>query len=203
MKYSSQLLQNAVDAFSSLPGIGKKTALRLALHVLYQDNQKVSKFCEAIEKFNQNIRRCPNCNYISDEDQCSLCNDQSRKKEAICIVESIRDVMAIEDTGQYHGQYHVLGALISPIEGIGPDTLFISNLPDRIQSEGIQEVIMAISPTIEGETTIFYLSRYLSDLNVKISQIARGVSFGGDLEYADEVTLGRSILSRVPYQIAE
>ncbi|MEL6867302.1 MAG: recombination mediator RecR [Bacteroidota bacterium] len=200
MSFSSKLIEAAVDAFSSLPGIGKKTALRLVLHLMNQAPEQTEQFTEAIAQMRKNIRFCKQCYYVSDQELCSICTDPRRDESLICVVESIRDVMAIEDTGQYRGQYHVLGGLISPIEGIGPQDIHIEALIDRLQEGKAKEVIMAISPTIEGDTTIFYISRQLKEQAVKVSTIARGVSFGGELEYADELTLGRSIISRVPYR---
>jgi recombination protein RecR len=200
MNLSSKLLENAVEAFATLPGIGKKTALRLALHLLQEDKMAVQQFNEAITNMKQHIQFCKDCHNISDEEICSICASPKRDKSTICVVESIKEVMAIENTQQFHGVYHVLGGVISPIEGVGPNDLNISDLITRVQEQSVQELIMAISPTIEGETTIFYISKQLSEHPVKISTIARGVSFGGELEYADELTLGRSILSRVNYQ---
>lgn len=200
MEFSSKLLEEAVQAFSNLPGIGKKTALRLVLHLVNQDKPVTEQFASALLKMRRNIQHCTICHNISDREICAICADNRRDKSVICVVESIRDVMAIEDTSQYRGLYHVLGGVISPIEGIGPSDLNIDSLLQRIQEGGVKEVIMAISPTIEGDTTIFYISKKLADLDVKVSTIARGVSFGGELEYADELTLGRSIVARVPYQ---
>lgn len=200
MNLSSKLLENAVEAFATLPGIGKKTALRLALHLLQGDDLAVSQFNEAILKMKKHIQFCKTCHNIADEELCSICTSPKRDKSTVCVVESIKEVMAIENTQQFHGVYHVLGGVISPIEGIGPNDLTINDLIQRIQTDAIKELIMAISPTIEGETTIFYISKQLEEHPVQISTIARGVSFGGELEYADELTLGRSILSRVNYQ---
>lgn len=200
---SSKLLSDAVDAFASLPGIGKKTALRLAMYLLNQDKFYTQRISEALLNMRNNIRRCIKCNNISDEDICSICSSPSRKNRVLCIVESIRDVIAIEDTQQYNGKYHVLGGLISPLEGIGPEDLNLHTIKERISSEDIQEIIMALNPTIDGDTTIFYLSRLLKDTEVKITLLSRGVSFGGELEYTDELTLGRSILARVPYTIPD
>ncbi len=198
MEFSSKLMEQAVDAFASLPGIGKKTALRLALHLINKDMEEVEKFSQSISEFKKNIKTCKSCFNLSDEDTCDICNDASRKKEVVCVVESIRDVMAIESTGQYRGRYHILGGVIRPIEGIGPEELHIESLISRIEEEQIEEVILAISPTIEGETTSFYISKQLKGKDIKLSTIARGVSFGGELQYADELTLGRSIQTRIP-----
>ncbi|MCP3932584.1 MAG: recombination protein RecR [Bacteroidetes bacterium] len=201
MNFSSKLIEEAVNAFASLPGIGKKTALRLILHLINQNGEVTEQFTEAILNMRKNIKNCEVCHNISDEPVCNICSDQRRDHTMVCVVESIRDVMAIEDTGQYRGLYHVLGGVIAPIEGIGPSELNIETLKARIADKDIKEVIMAISPTIEGETTIYYITKKLKDSGVKVSAIARGVSFGGELEYADELTLGRSIVTRVPYEI--
>ncbi len=200
MNFSSKLLEEAVNAFSSLPGIGKKTALRLVLHLLQQPTEISEQFAADVLKMRQHIKFCSQCHNISDEPVCLICKDQRRNASVICVVESIRDVMAIESTSQYKGLYHVLGGVISPIEGIGPSELNIESLYHRASQDTIKEVVMAISPTIEGDTTIFYLSKKLKDLDVQISTIARGISFGGELEYADEMTLGRSIVARIPYK---
>lgn len=199
MKYSSQLIEKAVDSFSSLPGIGRKTALRLALHLINKDQQWVQGFSDSFVKLKNELRECEECHNLGDNATCSICADKHRNSEVLCIVESIRDLMAIEETGHFHGIFHVLGGLISPIDGIGPDQLNIDDILVRIENLGIKEIVLAISPNIEGETTMFYISKKLKHLPVKISTISRGISFGGELEYADEVTLGRSIISRVPY----
>ncbi|HMQ60831.1 MAG TPA: recombination mediator RecR [Flavilitoribacter sp.] len=205
MNFSSKLLEQAVEAFSTLPGIGRKTALRLVLHLIRQSEEHTEQFSEALRQLRRNIKYCQVCHNLSDEAVCTICSDKRREEGIVCVVETIRDVMAIEDTGQYRGLYHVLGGVISPIEGIGPADLSIDSLVDRVQSGGIRELIMAISPTIEGETTIFYIAKRLRERNleVQLSTIARGVSFGGELEYADEVTLGRSIVTRVNYQVKD
>lgn len=200
MNLSSKLLENTVQAFASLPGIGKKTALRLALHLLQTEQEEVTDFCSAIVDMKKNIQFCQTCHNISDDTTCSICAAPKRNKETICVVEGIKDLMAIENTQQFNGVYHVLGGIISPIEGVGPNDLHIDSLIQRIQQGNAKELIMAISPSIEGETTIFYISKQLQDYSVNITTIARGVSFGGELEYADELTLGRSIMSRVPYK---
>jgi recombination protein RecR len=199
MNYSSKLIENAVEAFASLPGIGRKTALRLVLHLLKQDTQTTRQFAAALTTLREDIRECRSCHNLSDHEICSICADPRRDRALVCVVETIRDLLAIEDTGQYRGLYHVLGGIISPIEGVGPGDLNLESLLQRIEIGEIQEVIMAISPTIEGETTSYYLSKKLRESNVQISAIARGVSFGGELEYADELTLARSILARIPY----
>ncbi|MEY3240684.1 MAG: hypothetical protein RIR11_2122 [Bacteroidota bacterium] len=199
MNFSSTLIENGVDAFASLPGIGRKTALRLVLHLLKQDKLVTEQFSEALVKMRQNIRECTECFNLSDEAVCRICADQRRDRTLVCVVENIRDLMAIEDTNQFRGVYHVLGGIISPIEGIGPTDLNIDSLVARCEKGVIKEVVMAISPTIEGETTVFYLAKKLQPIGIQISSIARGVAFGGDLEYADEITLGRSIVARMPY----
>jgi len=199
MNFSSKLIEDAVNAFASLPGVGKKTALRYVIHLLNRQPEITGTFVDAISNMRENIRFCEKCHNVSDDVLCSICANPSRKNQVICVVESIRDVMAIEDTNQFNGTYHILGGVISPINGIGPDALMIESLIDRVEKDEVQEIIMALSPTIDGDTTIFYVSKRLKDSGVKISTIARGVSFGGELEYADEVTLGRSILSRTPY----
>lgn len=200
MNFSSKLIEEAVEAFASLPGIGKKTALRLVLHLIKQDVDKSEDFSNAIVNMRKNIKTCQQCHNISDSEVCSICTNSHRDKTIICVVENIRDLMAIEDTGQYRGLYHVLGGVISPIEGVSPYDLNIDSLLERVEKDQVKELIMAISPTIEGDTTIFYISKQLREKAVKVSTIARGVSFGGELEYADELTLGRSILTRTPYQ---
>lgn len=203
MQLSSQLLQEAVNAFASLPGIGKKTALRLVLYLVKQPTDKTENFTNSIAVMRQRIKICRRCHNLSDNDLCSICSDARRDQPTVMVVESIRDVMAIEETQQYRGVYHVLGGVISPIEGIGPNDIQVMSLIERVQSGEVKEIIMAISPTIEGETTIFYLSRQLQIYPVVISTLARGISFGSELEYADETTLGRSIAQRIPYKIGE
>ena len=203
-KQSSRILEEAVEAFASLPGIGRKTALRLALHCIYQSPGKIDKFNAAIGKLASDLKFCQKCHHISDNDICHICSDSSRDHSLLCLVESIRDVLAIEETGHFRGRYHVLGGIISPIDGVGPEDLNIESLLQRSKEEEIREVIMAISPTIDGETTIYYLSRCLAEAGIdKVSILARGVAFGGELEYADELTLGRSIRARIPYLIAD
>ncbi|MEE9440217.1 MAG: recombination mediator RecR [Saprospiraceae bacterium] len=199
MKFSSKTLENAVETLSSLPSIGKKTALRLALHLVNDTTSKGGKIAAALLDLETKINYCQICFNISDENTCEICKEPHRNKSLVCVVESVRDVMAIEETSQFSGMYHVLGGIISPMDGIGPSDLNIEALETRVQSGQISELVMAISPTIEGDTTIYYLSKMLDKYNLAISTIARGVSFGGELEYADEFTLGRSIVSRVPY----
>ncbi len=200
MNFSSKLLQHAVDEFGRLPGIGNKTALRLVLHLLKQPDGDVHRFTEALNNLKEQIRYCQECFNISDEHTCEICRSVKRDKTTICVVEDTRDVMAIENTNQYHGVYHVLGGLISPMDGIGPADLKIEALIDRIRKSEVREVILALSATMEGDTTIFYLYRKLKDFDIQISTIARGIAFGGELEYVDEITLGRSIMTRVPYE---
>ena len=200
MNFSSKLLENAVNEFSSLPGIGQKTALRLVLHLLNQPQTEVEKFSNSLLILKRDIRYCNECHNISDHELCQICSSVKRDKSLICVVEDTRDVMAIENTGQYQGGYHVMGGLISPMDGIGPSDLNIDSLVKRVQAGGIKEVILALSATMEGDTTIFYLYKKLKDAGVSISTIARGIAFGGELEYVDEITLGRSIATRVPYE---
>lgn len=201
MQFSSKLIEDAVNAFATLPGIGRKTALRLVLHLTNQAPEHTEEFAQALLQMRSQIKECERCHNLSDESICSICQDERRDQSVVCVVESIRDVMAIEETEQFRGLYHVLGGVISPIEGVGPNDINISSLVERAAQGTIREVIMAISPTIEGETTIFYLTKQLRPHAVKVSTIARGVSFGGELEYTDGVTLGRSILARIPYRI--
>lgn len=199
--YSSTLLDNAIKEFAKLPGIGRKTALRLVLHLLRQSNEEVETFGNAFITLRNNIQYCKRCHNISDTEICQICADQRRDSSTICVVENINDVISIENTQQFKGLYHVLGGVISPMSGIGPSDLSIDMLVDRVQTESIKEVILALSPTMEGDTTNFYLYKKLSPFNVEISTIARGVSIGDELEYADEITLGRSILNRTPYTV--
>ncbi|MGN7204464.1 recombination mediator RecR [Pedobacter sp. SAFR-022] len=200
MNFSSKLLEDAVNEFSKLPGIGQKTALRLVLHLLNREPEEVASFGNSIIKLRQEIKHCSICHNISDNQICEICSSTKREKEIICVVEDTRDVMAVENTGQYFGVYHVLGGLISPMDGIGPSDLFIDTLVQRVSTGPVKEVILAISPTMEGDTTIFYLYKRLKAFNIPITTIARGIAFGGELEYADEITLGRSIITRVPYE---
>ncbi len=199
MNFSSKLIEDSVNAFATLPGIGKKTALRLTLHLLNMPTETSEAFCDTVMKMRKNIQFCSTCFNISDSTVCSICTNTARERSTVCVVESIRDIMAIENTNQYRGLFHVLGGVISPIEGVGPGDLNIEALIERVKAGTIKEVIMAISPTIDGDTTIFYLSKQLQPFDVKVTTLARGISFGGELEYADEVTLGRSIASRRIY----
>lgn len=200
MIFSSSLLENAVNEFAKLPGIGKKTALRLVLHLVKQDAADVSRFSQTIARMRDEIKFCSRCYNISDKELCNICSNPMRKKEILCIVENIRDVIAIESTQQFNGVYHVLGGIISPLDGVGPDQLTIDALVNRIAKEEIEEIIFALSPTIQGDTTIYYISKKLKHLTVKITTIARGISFGGELEYADEMTLAKSISNRIPVE---
>lgn len=198
MNLSSALLEAAVKEFSKLPGIGKKTALRLVLHLLKQDEADVAHFSDTINQMRKEIKFCKTCFNISDQDACSICLQSSRKKEVICVVENIRDVIAIESTEQYNGVYHVLGGIISPLDGIGPEQLTIESLAERVQKEGTKEIVFALNPTIQGDTTIYYIRKKLNSPSLKYTAIARGISFGGELEYADEMTLAKSIRNRLP-----
>ena len=199
MNYPSVLIEEAVNELSKFPGIGKKSAMRMVLHLLKQQEQDVIKLGEAVIKLRTQIKYCKRCGNVSDADICNICNNPKRNHHNICLVEDLRDVIAIENTSQYNGKYHVLGGLISPVNGVGPDDLNIALLVERIKTEEITEIIMALSATMEGDTTVFYLSKKLKDLPVNISTISRGIAIGGELEYADEITLGRSIALRVPY----
>lgn len=192
----SQLLEKAVSEFSKLPGVGRKTALRLVLHLLHQPCEEVEEFAEAIARVRKDIKHCSVCHNISDTDVCPICSDPRREKAVICVVENIQDVMAVENTQQYHGLYHVLGGIISPMDGIGPSDIEIESLVERVGQGGVEEVILALASTMEGDTTNFYIQRKLQPYGVKISVIARGISVGDELEYTDEVTLGRAILNR-------
>jgi recombination protein RecR len=200
MSFPSRLIEDAVNEISKLPGIGKKTALRLVLHLLKQEESATHHLSSALINLRANITYCKDCHNISDSPLCSICASHRRDRTLLCVVEDIRDVIAIENTSQYLGLYHVLGGVISPIEGIGPSELKIESLLDRIPQSEIREVIMALSPTMEGDTTAFYLTKKLKDHQVKISTISRGIPIGGELEYTDEITLGRSILSRTAYE---
>jgi len=198
-RYPSQLLDKAVEEFSKLPGIGRKTALRLVLHLLRQEDSEVDQLAAALTTMKHEVRYCKVCHNISDTEVCPICSNPHRDASVVCVVENIQDVMAIENTQQYHGLYHVLGGIISPMDGIGPSDLEIDSLVERVSNGGVQEVIFALSSTMEGDTTSFYISRKLAPYDVKLSVIARGISVGDELEYTDEVTLGRSILNRTPF----
>lgn len=199
--YPSKLFEQAVNEFSKLPGIGRKSAVRLVLHLLREEKVMAENFGETIIKLRQNIRYCCECFNITEGDRCEICANPKRDKKLICVVEDIRDVLAVENTGQFTGVYHILGGIISPMDGIGPNDLNIEPLITRVVNEATTEVILALPATIEGDTTNFYLYRKLSVTGVNITSIARGISFGDELEYADEVTLGRSIINRTPYLV--
>ncbi len=200
MVFSSSLLENAVNEFAKLPGIGKKTALRLVLHLIKQDEDAVKQFSGAIAYMKEAIQFCKRCHNISDTPVCNICSNSSRKQELLCVVENIRDVIAIESTQQFNGLYHVLGGIISPLDGIGPDQLTIDSLVERVTMENISEIIFALNANIQGDTTIYYISKKLKNVPVKITTIARGIAFGGELEYADEMTLAKSISNRIPVE---
>lgn len=198
MQCSSELLESAVNAFSRLPGIGRKTALRLVLHLLKQDADEVKAFGDTISRVRSEIRFCRICHNVSDAETCSICNNPARNRSIICVVETIRDVIAIESTQQYSGTYHVLGGVISPLDGIGPDQLQVEGLVSRVREKQTEELVFALSPTIQGDTTIYYIQKKIEGLPVRVTTIARGVAFGGELEYADEMTLARSLQNRLP-----
>ena len=200
MEFSSKFIENAVNEISNLPGIGKKSALRLVLFLLRQPESQSKNLANAISEMRLNVNFCKNCHNISDLDVCEICSNPRRDKSVICVVEDIRDVMAIEKTSSFNGLYHVLGGKISPIDGIGPDDLNIESLVEKVKNNPIKEVIFALSTTMEGDTTNFYIYRQISDYNIATSTIARGISVGDDLEYADEITLGRSITDRIPFE---
>jgi recombination protein RecR len=198
MQFSSSLLENAVNEFAKLPGIGKKTALRMVLHLLKQDEAITENFSEIIARMRRDIKFCQRCHNVSDADICSICSNSMRNQRVICVVENIRDVIAIENTQQFSGTYHILGGVISPLDGVGPDQLQIESLVHRIQKEQTEELIFALSPNIQGDTTIYYIQKKIKNLNCNVTTIARGIAFGGELEYADELTLGRSLQNRMP-----
>ncbi|RAU82356.1 recombination mediator RecR [Pontibacter arcticus] len=199
MNFPSKLIENAVEELAKLPGIGRKTALRLALHLLKEESEQTFLLAEAIIKMRAEVKHCKQCHNISDTDVCDICTNPLRERSLLCVVSDIRDVIAIENTGQYKGLYHVLGGVISPIDGVGPSDLHIESLLERLPGSEVREVLLAISPTMEGDTTAFYLTRKLRDQQVRITSIARGVPVGGELEYTDEITLGRSIVERTAY----
>jgi len=200
MQFSSSLLENAVNEFAKLPGIGKKTALRLVLHLLKEESKVTGQFSEVIARMRTEIKFCHRCHNVADGDICSICSNSMRKQEIICVVESIRDVIAIESTQQYNGTYHILGGVISPLDGIGPGQLTIDSLVHRIEKEKTAELIFALNPNIQGDTTIYYIQKKLQPLAIRITTIARGIAFGGELEYADEMTLARSLQNRLPVE---
>ena len=200
MQYPSKLVEDAVEAFAQLPGVGRKTALRYVLHLLRQDVEQVKKFGSIFTRLRAELKYCNSCFNISDHDTCSICANSKRDQNVVCVVEDVRDVMAIENTHQYTGVYHVLGGIISPMDGIGPSDLQINSLVERVSAGQVKEIIMALSTTMEGDTTNFYIYKRLKDFNIPVSTIARGISIGDELEYADEITLGRSIVNRIPYE---
>lgn len=199
MQFSSSLLENAVNEFAKLPGIGRKTALRLVLHLLKQEPEEVGHFSEVVNRMRSEIKFCQRCHNVADGDICSICSNSMRKHEIICVVENIRDVIALESTQQFNGTYHVLGGVISPLDGIGPSQLNIDTLVSRVTKEECAEIIFALSPTIQGDTTIYYIQKKLPQAT-RVTTIARGIAFGGELEYADEMTLGRSLQNRLPIE---
>lgn len=200
MEFSSKLLEKAVNEMAQLPGIGKRTALRLVLHLLKQPVEQTQFLTQALMKMREEIKFCKSCHNISDVDLCEICSNKQRNHSLICVVEDVRDVMAIENTGQFKGVYHVLGGKISPIDGVGPSQLNINTLVEKVKNNDVEELIFALSSTMEGDTTNFYIYKQIKDFAVKTSTIARGISVGDELEYADEVTLGRSILHRIPFE---
>lgn len=200
MIFSSKYIEDAVQEFSRLPGIGKKTALRMVLHLLKMEKNEVDGFTNAISKMRHSIQFCSTCHNVSDGEKCDICANPGRNRSQVCVVENIRDVIAIESTQQYSGLYHVLGGILSPLDGIGPEQLNIATLQQRVREEGVKELIMALSPTIEGDTTVYYIAKQLPGAEVNITTIARGIAFGGELEYADEMTLARSIAKRLPIE---
>ncbi len=199
MNFPSKLIENAVEELAKLPGVGRKTALRLALHLLKEESEDTFLLAEALVKMRTEVKHCKQCHNISDTEVCSICSNPLRDRSLLCVVSDIRDVIAIENTAQYKGLYHVLGGVISPIEGVGPSDLHIDSLLERLPNSEVKEIMLAISPTMEGDTTAFYLTRKLRDMPVRITSIARGVPVGGELEYTDEITLGRSIVERTAY----
>ncbi|MCC9166217.1 recombination mediator RecR [Pontibacter harenae] len=199
MNFPSKLIENAVEELAKLPGVGRKTALRLALHLLKEESEDTFSLAESLVKMRTEVKHCKECNNISDTEVCSICANPLRERSLLCVVSDIRDVIAIENTAQYRGLYHVLGGVISPIEGVGPSDLHIDSLLERLPNSEVKEILLAISPTMEGDTTAFYLTRKLRDMDVRITTIARGVPVGGELEYTDEITLGRSIVERTAY----
>ena len=199
MEFSSKIIEQAVDAFAQLPGVGKKTALRFVLHVIKQEQYKTDNFSKLINQLKTDLKFCNKCHTISEQDICEICANPSRDEKIICVVQDYRDVLAIENTGLYKGHYHVLGGLISPLEGITPSSLNIESLTTKLEANIINEIILALNATMEGETTSFYIFRKIAPYQVKLSAIARGIAVGDELEYADEVTLGRSILNRIPF----
>ena len=200
MEFSSQIIERAVQEIAKLPGIGRKSALRLVLHLLRQDGLQITQFTQAIQDLHTGIRYCRECHHIADAELCQICLNDKRDQSLVCVAEGFKEVWAIENTGQYKGLYHVLGGLLSPIDGIGPTELHVASLMRRLETLPVKEVILALSPTMEGDTTAFYLTKKIKALPIRVSTLARGLPVGGELEYTDEVTLGRSILSRIQYE---
>ncbi len=200
MEFSSRLLHQAVEEIAKLPGIGKRSALRIALHLLKQPEEQTVQLTEALNRFRKEVKYCKTCYNLSDNEICDICSDASRDHQTVCVVEDVRDVLAIENTGQFKGVYHVLGGVISPMEGIGPGDLFIEPLVERVRGSHVDELILALSPTIEGDTTGLYIYRQVQAFPVKVSTIARGIAFGEEIEFADEMTLARSIQNRIPFE---
>lgn len=198
MIFSSKLIEDAVTEFSKLPGIGKKTALRMVLHIMKMDKEKVDSFTTALHRMRHEIGFCEKCHNVADSKLCTICANRARNEQQVCVVENLRDVIAIESTQQFNGLYHVLGGILSPLDGIGPEQLNIATLQQRVKTDNVQELIMALSPTIEGDTTVYYIARQMEGISINITTIARGIAFGGELEYADEMTLARSIAKRLP-----
>jgi recombination protein RecR len=201
MNFSSKIIEEAVDQLSSFPGIGKKTALRMVVHLLKKEEDQVHALTQSISKLKSGLRSCSRCHNISEDELCSICSGVNREQQSVCVVRDFQDIIAIENTGQYNGTYHVLGGLISPIHGVTPSELTIDSLVHRVKSDQVKEIILALSATIEGDTTAFYISKQFQDDDIRISNIARGISVGGELEYADEITLGRSIINRLPFEL--
>jgi recombination protein RecR len=200
LEFSSKIIEQAVDAFAQLPGVGKKTALRFVLHVIKQDKQQVDQFSKIISQLKTDLKFCERCHNISEYELCEICSNPARDETCVCVVQDYRDIMAIENTGLYKGHYHVLGGLISPIEGITPSSLNIETLVNKITTNSVSEIILALNATMEGETTSFYIFRKIAPFQIKLSAIARGIAVGDELEYADEITLGRSIMNRIPFE---
>jgi recombination protein RecR len=200
LEFSSKIIEQAVDAFAQLPGVGKKTALRFVLHVIKQDKQQADQFSKIISQLKTDLKFCERCHNISEHELCEICSNPARDETCVCVVQDYRDIMAIENTGLYKGHYHVLGGLISPIEGITPSSLNIETLVNKITTNSVSEIILALNATMEGETTSFYIFRKIAPFQIKLSAIARGIAVGDELEYADEITLGRSIMNRIPFE---
>lgn len=201
MEFPSKTIENAINQFKTLPGVGAKTAMRMVLHLLKQEKNQLKEFENAIEGIRERLVFCKECHNISDSEICTICANTNREHDIICVVQDVRDVLALEATQQFNGKYHILGGIISPIDGVGPDKLSIDSLLERVDKNKVKELIFALSATMEGDTTIYYISKKLSQTKVKITTISRGIAIGGELEYVDEITLGRSVSSRIPYQL--